>query len=109
MKFMGFSWPKGLNLHILSEFMDEEALKTLIKNYSLKNRRERMIILPSNKLLKKIIFHHYGLKVKRGLISWDFVRKIFENDFGSLNATKITKQQMIRFHEQRKREIKNEK
>jgi len=109
MKFMGFNWPKGLNLHVLSEFMDEETLKTLIKKYSSKSRRERIIILPSNKLLKKIIFHQYGLKVKRGLISWDFVRKIFENDFGSLNATKITKQEMVRFYEQREKEIKNGK
>jgi len=109
MKFMGFSWPNGLNLHILSEFMDEEKLKTLIKKYSLKSRRARIIILPSNKLLKKIIFYEYGLKVEKGLMDWDFVRKIFENDFGSLNATKITKQEMIRFYEQRKREIKNEK
>ena len=109
MKFMGFNWPKGLNLHVLSEFMDEETLKTLIKKYSSKSRRERIIILPSNKLLKKIIFHQYGLKVKRGLISWDFVRKIFEKDFGSLEAKGITKQEMVRFYEQRKREIKNEK
>jgi hypothetical protein len=106
---MGFSWPNGLNLHILSEFMDEEKLKTLIKKYSLKSRRARIIILPSNKFLKKIIFYEYGLKVEKGLMDWDFVRKIFENDFGSLNATKITKQEMIRFYEQRKREIKNEK
>jgi len=106
---MGFSWPNGLNLHILSEFMDEEKLKTLIKKYSLKSRRARIIILPSNKLLKKIIFYEYGLKVEKGLMDWDFVRKIFENDFGSLNATKITKEEMIRFYEQRKREIKNEK
>lgn len=109
MKFLGFSWPDGLNLHVLSSFMDEKTLKALIRKYSSKPRRERIIILPSNKLLKKIVFHQYGLKVKRGLISWDFVIKIFENDFGSLNATKITKQEMVRFYEQRKREIKNEK
>jgi len=109
MKFLGFDWPKGLNLHVLSEFMDEETLKALIRKYSLKSRKERIIILPSNKLLKKIIFYQYGLKVKKGLISWEFVRKIFEKDFGSLGASGITKQEMIRFYEQRKKEIENEK
>lgn len=109
MKFLGFSWPDGLNLHVLSEFIDEETLKALIKRYSLKSRKERIIILPSNKLLKKIIFYEYGLKVKKGLMDWDFVRKIFEKNFGSLNATKITKQEMVRFYEQRRMEIRNEK
>lgn len=109
MRFLGFRWPKGLNLHILSDFLDEEELKTLIKRYSLKSRKERIIILPSNKLLKKIIFHQYGLKVKKDLINWDFVKRIFENDFGSLGAKGISKQEMIRFYEQREREIKNEK
>ena len=109
MKFLGFNWPKGLNLHILSEFMDDEALKSLIRKYSLERRRQRIIVLPSNKLLKKIIFYEYGLKVEKGLMDWDFVRKIFEKNFGSLNATKITKQEMVRFYEQREKEIKNEK
>ncbi len=109
MKFLGFNWPKGLNLHILSEFMDDKSLKNLIRKYSLESRRQRIIILPSNKLLKKIIFYEYGLKVEKGLMDWDFVRKMFEKNFGSLNATKITKQEMVRFYEQRKMEIKNEK
>lgn len=109
MKFLGFNWPKGLNLHILSEFLDDESLKNLIRKYSLESRRQRIIILPSNKLLKKIIFYEYGLKVEKGLMDWDFVRKIFEKNFGSLNATKITKQEMVRFYEQRKREIRNER
>lgn len=43
------------------------------------------------------------------MMDWDFVRKMFEKNFGSLNAMKITKQEMVRFYEQRKMEIKNEK
>jgi len=56
-KFSDLSWPKGLNLHLLIEFLSEDKLMKLIMAHVDDDRETREIILPSRKTAKKVFAH----------------------------------------------------
>ena len=112
MKFSKLSFPLGLNLGVLSEFLSDEDLKALVMKHMEEPRLNRRIILPSARTVKKVIAHYYGIRVEKGL-SWDKVMATLkkeqrvEDKF--LMDAGLERRHMKSLFLQRKREIKQEK
>jgi len=105
-EFQKLNFPRGLNLHILVDCLGEEKLKELIIQNSHRSRLERRIVLPSNKCLKKIVFHHLYKKHKG-----DLNKIIIElrNGFKTQKELDLSKKKIIEMWRQREKEIKQEK
>lgn len=109
--FQKLSWPRGLNLELLSplaQFVPEDVFKEFIVGFSREPRKQRRIIFPSQRTVKKVFFHHLWALIKKGETSWDEIKERFKKDFKTLKALDITKFEVERLYKQRESEIKNE-
>lgn len=105
-EFKKLSWPKGLNLHLLSGILPEEVLKQLISENSYGSRLERRIVLPSNKCLKKIVCHHLYVKHQGDL---DKCVIELRDGFKTQKELGVSKKKIRKMYAQRKKEIEQEK
>ena len=106
MKFSDLIFPKALNLHLLSEILDDGQMMGLILNNEDKTRKERRIILPSRKLIRKCIIYYLAVKHKE---NFDEVLKELKGNFKSPEEAGLRKDKIVESYRQRKREIANEK
>lgn len=109
--FEKLNWPKGLNLELLAplaQFVPENVFKEFIVGFSREPRKNRRIIFPSKRTVKKVYFHYIWGLIKIGTITWEEVKEKFQNDFKTLKALDITKFEVERLYTQRESEIKNE-
>ncbi|TET67486.1 MAG: hypothetical protein E3J56_12825 [Candidatus Aminicenantes bacterium] len=106
MKFSDLIFPKALNLHILSEILDDGQMMDLIKRCEGGTRKERRIILPSRKLIRKCIIYYLAIKHKENFAE---VLKELKGDFESLEEAGLREDKIIELFDQRKKEIKNER
>lgn len=106
MRLSDLIFPKALNLHILYPLTDEGQMMKLIKKYEDKTRKERRIILPSRKLLRKCIIYYYAIKHKE---DFEKVLKELKGDFKTPEEIGFRKDKIIELYQQRKKEIEDEK
>lgn len=95
-----------MNLHLLSEILDEDQMMKLILDNENKERKERRIILPSRKLIRKCIIYCLMQKHEE---NFEEVLKELKGDFKTLEEASFRKDKIIELYTQRKREIANEK
>jgi len=105
-EFQKLSFPKGLNLDLLSEFLPEQKLKEIITDNCRKIRTERRIILPSQKLLKKVMCHYL---VKKYAEDYTKVVADLKGDSRLLKDIGVDRKGIRQLFEQREKEIKREK
>jgi len=105
MKFSDLKFPKAMNLHLLSEILDEEKMMKLILKNEGKERKARRIILPSRKLLRKCVIYYYAKKHDG---DFEEVLRALKGDFESPDEAGLRKDKIIELYEQRKKEIENE-
>ena len=106
-KFSDLSWPKGLNLHLLREFISEDKLMKLIMAHVDDDRETREIILPSRKTAKKVFAHWLA---KQHNWNWDAVMDdLRDGEIVWLRNLGLSREQLKRFAMQREREIEREK
>jgi len=74
-----------------------------------KSEAERMIRLPKRQTIKKLIAYHYGKKVYFGEMNWSEILKQMKEKRQTLKELNLSKKEMIRLFDQRKKEIRNEK
>jgi len=109
--FEKLNWPAGLNLDLLTplaQYVPEEVFKRFIVGFSREPRKDRRIIFPSQRTIKKIFFHYLWTLVEKKETSWEEIKEKFKNDFKTLKALDITKFEVERLYKQRESEIKNE-
>ena len=106
MKFSDLVFPKALNLHILSEILDDGQMMDLIKRCEGGTRKERRIIFPSRKLIRKCIIYYLMQKHKE---NFEEVLKELKGDLELPEEAGLRKDKIIELYVQRKREIENEK
>ncbi len=102
------SIPKGLNLDFLDAFISDRQKLKLILDRCSKDRKERIVIFPSKKTLKKLLCHYYGKRVEMGAITWEQAMKKLKGEFEYLKEIGITRQQVKNLFIQREKEIKRE-
>jgi len=57
--FKDLSWPKAMNLEILIRILPEEKARLFICELSRLDRKDRRIILPSEKCIRKVLCFYY--------------------------------------------------
>lgn len=102
------NWPKSCRIELLKEILGEETLEKLINYFMDKSEAERMIRLPKQQTVRKLIAYHYGKKVHFGEMSWSEVLKKMKEKGQTLKELNLSKKEMMRLFEQRKKEIENE-
>jgi len=102
--FTELMWPKGLNLHKLQDFLSEEKIKKIIILNLNNNRKERMIILPSKKCVKKVIAHHLMDQVNQKKLTLEQLMKDLKKQ-GFLKELGLDRKQLKRLYKQRCGEI----
>lgn len=107
--FSKLNYPKGLGLEILSEFLTEDQLVELITRYKDKPRKQRRIILPSRWCVRKCFFHLVWDQILNGKFTWNYVKKNWQKDFGTLRFARATKFDVQNFYKQREKEIIRER
>lgn len=105
-RFNDLIFPKALNLHLLSEILDDGQMMNLIKKFESGTRKERRIILPSRKLIRKCIIYSLMQKHKE---NFEEVLKELKGDLELPEEAGLRKDKIIELYDQRKREIENEK
>lgn len=105
MLLLELNWPRGLNLDVLSEFLSEEELRTLILKNLEKSRLERRIVLPSAKCFKKAVCYYFGCQVEEGKMGWDEVMVKIKGNAKTLKELDITRRKVKLLYQQRKKEI----
>jgi hypothetical protein len=105
MRYSDLIFPKALNLHLLSKILDDDqTMKLILKNEG-KTRKERRIILPSRKLLRKCVIYFYATKYEG---DFEKVLKRLKGDFKTLEEADLRKDKIMELFETRKKEIANE-
>lgn len=110
-EFEKLNWPKGLGLELLTplvELVPEDVFKRFIVGFSREPRKDRRIIFPSQRTVKKVFFHYLWTLVEKNETTWNEIKEKFKNDFKTLKALDITKFEVERLYRQRESEIKNE-
>lgn len=105
MKYSEIIFPQGLNLHLLSEILDDDQMMKLILKNESKERKARRIILPSRKLLRKCVIYHH---VKKHGGNFDEVLRELKGDFKSQNEALLNRKKIIKLYNQRCKEIERE-
>ena len=105
MEFSDLIFPQALNLHLLSEVLDEEKMMKLILKNESKERKARRIILPSRKLLRKCVIYYYARKYDE---NFDQVLKALKGDFKSPEEAGLREDKIIELYESRCEEIRKE-
>ncbi len=107
-EFSKLNLPRGLGLSILAEFLTEEQFVELITRYKDKPRKQRRIILPSRWCVRKCFFHFVWGQILNGKFTWDYVKKNWQRDFGTLRFARAEKFYVKQFYTQREKEILQE-
>ena len=110
--FSKLNWPRGLNLDLLSlleKFVPEDLFKKFIVGFSRELRKNRRIIFPSQRTIKKVYFHYLWTLIEKKETTWEEIKEKFKKDFKTLKALDITKFEAERLYKQREREIRNGK
>ncbi len=107
-KFSDLSFPTGLNLEVLSELLTEESLQMLIALSAGKSRKERRIILPSRRCLKKVISYWLWEKIQAKETTWQEFKKDVKKEVGLLQNLSLTKWDCKKLWAARKIEIERE-
>lgn len=110
-EFEKLNWPKGLGLDLLAplaQYVPKDIFKRFLVGFARAPRRERRIIFPSQRAIKKVFFHYLWTLIKNGETNWDKIKNDFRQDFRTLKSMDITKFEVERLYEQREKEIKNE-
>ena len=89
-------FPVGLNLHLLADVLPENEFRNFIVKFSMKKRKDRRIILPSHKTIKKVYFHHLWSLIKNGQMSWEEIREDFRKSFETLKKAGVSKKEIIK-------------
>ncbi len=105
MKYYDLIFPQALNLHLLSEILDEEKMMKLILQNENKERKARRIILPSRKLLRKCVIYYYAKKHGE---DFDQVLKALKGNPESSEDPGLRIDKIIELYEQRCKEIEKE-
>ena len=105
MKFKDLIFPRALNLHILSEILDEGQMMDLMKKYEGGTRKERRIILPSRKLIRKCIIYYLAIKHKE---NFDEVLKELKGDLELPKEAGLRRDKIKELYETRKKELELE-
>lgn len=105
-KVSDISWPRAMNLHVLSEILDEEELINLILKYAGKTRTERRIILPSKKCIKKCL-SYYLVEKHEG--NFDEVMRELKGASRFLKEAGLRRDKIKQLYHQRKLEILKER
>lgn len=108
MQYDDLSWPKRLNLNILSEILPSELMGELIGQYADKPLSQRKITLPSRLNIRKCVAHRLGQLVSEGRMTWAEAMKKLKGGF-RLKDLNLTRKQMKNFYRQRQKEIAKEK
>jgi len=106
MRLKDLNLPKGLNLNFLLNFLSEEELMAVIKDYADKPRRERKVILSSWSCLRKCLVYFLVEKYK---VDFDAVIDIMRGEEKILGNALLHKGNIKKLYEQRKKEILREK
>jgi len=102
--FNQLAWPKGLNLNKLQDFLSEEKLKKIIILNLNNSRKERVIILPSKKCVKKILAHYLVDQVNQKKLTMEqLMTELKKREF--LEELGLDKKQLKRLYKQRCKEI----
>lgn len=107
--FQQLSFPRGLNLDRLIRMMPEEEVRQFISAYARYPRKQRLIVLPSLKCLKKVLCHFYYRKVENGEMAWNKAKQDLEMIFKSAGNVSFKRSRVKKLFDQREREIQNEK
>jgi len=107
-EFSKMSWPEGLGLDILKEYLSDKEMEKLISDYSMLPRRQRRIILPSRICVRKIYLHFVFNQIQSGGVKWSELRKEIRDSFGTLGFARTTFWQIKQAWFQREREIAKE-
>ncbi len=106
MRYSNLIFPKAMNLHLLSEILDDDQMMKLILRNEGKERRARRIILPSRKLIRKCIIYFLATKHKE---NFEEVIKELRGKLDTPDEDIFRKDKIIELYQQRKKEIENEK
>jgi len=90
-----------------SRMSEENLKKIIIKNLD-NDRKERRIILPSRKCVKKILAHFLMTQVQQGDITMEKLLKELKRE-NFLKNLKMDKKDLKRFFRQRQKELIKEK
>lgn len=110
-EFEKLNWPKGLGLNLLAplaQFVPEDVFKRFIVGFSREPRKDRRIIFPSKRTIKKVFFHYIWGLIEKKETTWEEVKEKFKKDFRTLKSLDITKFEVERLWAQREKEIKEE-
>ena len=105
MKFSGLSFPRAMNLSIVASLLSGSQMMRLLKDYAKSSRRERRIVLPSTKCIRKAVCY-YLVEKHRG--DYDAVMRELKGDGGTLGAIYVTRQKVRALYESRAKEIEIE-
>jgi len=106
MRYNDLIFPKAMNLHILSEILDDDQMMALIRKFEGEGRRERRIILPSRKLMRKCIIYFLATKHEG---DFEKVLEELKENLESPDEAGLRKDKIIELYETRKREIEDGK
>ena len=107
--FSKLKFPEGLNLDLLADILPEKEFREFIVKYSRKKRKERRIILPSHSCIKKVFFFYLWNLVESRQATWSEIKKDFYSELETLKSAGISKKDVIKFYDQRQKEIVIEK
>ncbi len=103
------NFPRGLNLDLLLEIVDEDKLMEFLVKNSKEVRLKRRIILPSHKTIKKVFCFYIWNQIKSGKTTWEKIKGELKSEFKTLKALDLTKFEVERLWKQRFKEILDEK
>lgn len=106
-RFAEFSYPKGLGLKIVSEYLSDQQMEDLIIRYRDLPRKQRRIILPGILCVRKVFLHYVWQQVLAGR-NWKKIRKELKPFGGTLVRARTSQCQVRNCYLQREREIARE-
>lgn len=104
-KFGRMNFPRGLGLHILKGYLNDDQMEKIIAEYSALPRKQRRIILPSRSCVRKVYLHFLFRNIKEGKATWKETRKSLQKRFGSLANAKADLDEVKHNYFQREKEI----
>lgn len=109
MNFNDFNWPRGLNLNLLVPIVPEKMLLAFVLENASNDRKNRRIVLPSQRCIKKVVAHFFGTQVEHGSLRWDDVMLLLKGKHKYLLEAGLTMKEIKRLHRKRCSEVADEK
>lgn len=107
-RFSELSYPSGLGLSIISEYLTDAQMEELIFRYRDVPRKKRRVILPPRVCVRKVYLHFLYKKIIAGLVTWKDLSQELKERFGTLYFARMTLTHLKEAHYRREREIKLE-